>query len=455
MNHLLARGENPRFIRVLDVRAPTRVDLTTGLATQVDFRICDISDEQAVRSAFEAPWPQSRSEKEGEEGDRDDGNENVNKSTELPELTVFHTAANIRFYERVWWLVPLSTAVNVRGTQHLLDAARSVGASIFVSTSSGSICIRRSRFLLWPWETEPPYFVQEINDSDDLIPKQHNHFFSNYAYTKRLGEALVRGADKTPSSGGRVLRTGSLRPGNGVYGPGGDVLLGAALVREFNPTWIGNIVQNFVYVENASLAHLCYEERLLSSSSADKVSGKAYCIADDGPPPTYGDVYHALSVLTEGRVFFPELSATIMFVISHVIEALYLARQYLLRMPLPKFFQPLVRIIAPQLPGDMLNLQPSLFALVGVHTLFDDSNARRELGYKPQWTTLQGVCALVADFESNGRVAEARQRSGGGIGLGLGMTGLWRPRRVPTPKPKDVSIDLDFQAVSGVQHKVE
>ncbi|EJD05372.1 NAD-binding protein [Fomitiporia mediterranea MF3/22] len=394
--HLLQRGEHPRRIRVLDIRSPTRQDLTTGAARLVDFRICDISDEDAVHAAFSAPWPES----------------NENDGSEDPdEITVFHTAATIRFYERVWSLVPFSAAVNVRGTQHIIDAARSIGASVLISTSSGSISLQRSRFWLWPWEEAPPYFVQIIDDDDKLIPKHHENFFSNYAYTKRLGEALVRGADKLPSKRGKILRTGSIRPGNGVYGPGGDILLGATLVREINPSWIGTIVQNFVYVENASLAHLCYEQRLLTPPKhlSDDIGGQAFCVADEGPPPSYGNVYHALSILSHGRVTYPTLSPTLMLFISHIIEFMYLSRQFLLSLstlPTPLHLLSYLTYLVPRLPAEALNLQPSLFALVMVHMIFSDTRARSPsmLNYKPQWTTLQGVCTLVDSFDCKVRI---------------------------------------------------
>lgn len=68
-----------------------------------------------------------------------------------------------------------------------------------------------------------------INDDDALLPKRHEDFFSNYAVTKREAERRVRAADKS-TSGKTVLRTGCIRPGNGVYGPGGDMLCGASLI---------------------------------------------------------------------------------------------------------------------------------------------------------------------------------------------------------------------------------
>src|SRR6202034_543002 len=160
--HLLQRGEDPRKIRVLDIRLPTRSELT-GLARDVTFLKVDISDARAVEEAFKAPWPTG--------------------SAQGPQkqVTVFHTAANIRFYERSASPLPYSAKVNINGTQNVIDAARSIGASIMVYTSSGSVCIRNSHFWLWPWEKQPKYFVQVVDDDDRLTMKPPEAFFSNYA----------------------------------------------------------------------------------------------------------------------------------------------------------------------------------------------------------------------------------------------------------------------------------
>ncbi|THH15245.1 hypothetical protein EW146_g5202 [Bondarzewia mesenterica] len=307
VRHLLDRGEDPECIRVLDLRLPTRKDLTIGRATEVDFRLVDISDKVAVDAAFHAPWPTAASDHSDESS---------------LETTVFHTAANIRFYERHPDLLHLSDKVNVQGTENIISAARSINTSVLVYTSSGSISVRRTKFWLWPWQKEPDYFVQAITDDDTLIPKRHEHFFSNYAASKVKAERLVRAADRSPTVSGTVLRTGCIRPGNGIYGPGGDILCGSYLVRQVNPTWIGNILQNFVYVENGSLAHLCYERRLIDivqGASNPDIGGQAFCITDAGPPVTYGDVYTTLNTLTDGLTVFPELSATGMLLLSHLL----------------------------------------------------------------------------------------------------------------------------------------
>ncbi|SJL12936.1 uncharacterized protein ARMOST_16370 [Armillaria ostoyae] len=208
---LLRRGEDPKRIRILDIRPPKRLDLLEGKAKGVKFLQVDIGDKIAVDAAFSEPWP-----------DNDES-----------PISVFNTAANIRFYERHASLIPLSAKVNIQEAENIIDACRKAGASVLVHTSSASVSVHSSCFLLWPWQEEPKHFVQVINDDDELIPKTHKDFFSNYGYPKRQAGVLVRGANDADG-----LRTGCLRPGNGIFGAGGDMLCGAYLVRKSNPTWI-------------------------------------------------------------------------------------------------------------------------------------------------------------------------------------------------------------------------
>ncbi|KAJ7779567.1 hypothetical protein B0H14DRAFT_2961945 [Mycena olivaceomarginata] len=399
---LLERGEDPRRIRVLDIRAPVRNDLITR-GKDIDFIMTDISDAAAVDAAFDAPWPDE---------------ENSGPS---PQITVFHTAANIRFYEKSELLLPNSAKVNVTGTQNIINAARRVGATALVYTSSGSVSVRSTRFLLWPWETEPPFFVQAINEDDAIIPRRHSDFFSNYAATKIAAERRVRAADKTASRDG-VLRTGCIRPGNGVFGPGGDMLCGAYLVRKVNPTWMNSVVQNFVYVENAAVAHLLYEQRLIEHSNGSEnpdIGGQAFVIADPGPPPSYGDVYLVLSTLSEGETIFPFLSPTLMLFISYLIGYYYLSRSWLVAAGY-HLAQKL-----PALTSDIVNLQPSLFNLVNVHLIFDDSRARLPpekggLGYKGAWTTFEGLHKTV-DEHKLGALRSEQRSDVAGISFGFGL----------------------------------
>ncbi|KAG1902361.1 3-beta hydroxysteroid dehydrogenase/isomerase family-domain-containing protein [Suillus fuscotomentosus] len=430
---LLQRGEDPKKIRILDIRTPTRSDLRTGLAAQVAFFKVDISNAKAVDDAFQAPWPDS------------------DLSDTEPEVTVFHTAANMRFYERHLALLPRSSKVNHEGTQNVIHAARSIGVTVLVYTSSGSISVRRSRFWLWPWEKRPKHFVQVINDDDNLIPKYHDHFFSNYAASKILGQRAVRAADGS-RSGEKILRTGCIRPGNGVFGPGGDLICGAYLIRKYNYTWVANIMQSFVYVENCALAHLCYEARLLETArggSNPDLGGQAFTITDTGPPVTYSDIYVGLTTLAP-ETTFTEMSPTCMLFISQIIEVLYLSRTFLTMSSLP-MRRALAHFI-PNIVGDTINLQPSLFALVSVHLIFDDSRARLPpekggLGYHGPFTTLEGLCRTAEEHFKAGENGEGISNSGG---ISLDFFGLFKARKEMTQMnkmEKRISDRLHVEAV--------
>jgi nucleoside-diphosphate-sugar epimerase len=362
----------------------------------------DMTDGPALEAAFKAPWPTP-----------------PNSSRKQPEteITVFHTAANIRFYERHEEFFDRSTRVNVLGTQNVINASHAAGATVLVYTSSGSVGVHSTRFLRWPWEDQPKRFVQVINDDDSILPKEHMDFFSNYAASKIRAERLVRAADKTPTGerGRELLRTGCIRPGNGVFGPRGDMLCGAYLVRKNNPTWINSVVQSFSYVENCAAAHLCYEARLidlLEGSTNPDIGGQAFCIADPGTTPTYGDVYTTLETLTGGECHFPVLSPTAMLIFSHVIEAYYRAHHALLSKGW-KF-----ATLLPAVQGDIINLQPALFALTSVHLIFDDSRARLApekggLGYSGAWTTMEGLHRTVEEHQSGVGRSEMRSDSAG------------------------------------------
>ena len=399
----MERGEDPRNIRILDIRPPSRRDLRTGAAQQVAFLQVDVSDAAALFEAFKAPWPDTA-------GDQ--------------EITVFHTAANIRFYERHIQLLPRSTQVNYNGTLNVINASKEIGANTLIYTSSASISVRRARFWLWPWESQPPFFVQVYDDNDSHLPKQHNHFFSNYAVSKLSAETAVRAADKSPTTKSHTLRTGCIRPGNGAFGPGGDLICGAYLVRKQNPTWIPNILQSFVYVENCALAHLCYEQRLVElerGSTNPDIGGQAFTITDTGPPITYGDIYTALTTLDK-ETTFQIFSPTFMLLVSHIIELLYVPKS-LLSSSNSQILRALANIM-PTLSGDVVNLQPPIFALTTIHLIFDDSRARLPpakggLGYHGPYTSLKGVCKTADEYSKSDKNGEERSVELGGVSFGF------------------------------------
>lgn len=161
--------------------------------TAASFVKTDVTDPASIRAALATPWPS-------------------HSSTEA-DITLFHTAANIRASERDKRLLDLSTKVNVEGTRNMLDAAKEAGnISIFIYTSSSSVGVQNTRFLLWPWERQPKHMVQYMSDSDPInSPRPHAEYTGNYSYSKHLADQLVRDADMDLTSTGRPFRTGALR----------------------------------------------------------------------------------------------------------------------------------------------------------------------------------------------------------------------------------------------------
>jgi nucleoside-diphosphate-sugar epimerase len=400
VNHLLARGENPKDIRILDIRAPTRSDLTNGPGKHVEFVPTDITDEESVIASFTKPWPSA--------------------ALQGADITVFCTAANIRFYEKHPALLPLSVKVNVTGVENVIKGSLACGATILISTSSGSVGVRSTRFLLAPWESEPKFFTQVIRDNTKETMRSHHTFFSNYGYTKMIGEVRVLAADKSSGASGKILRTGAIRPGNGVYGVGGDQTLEMYLKNpDARATWIPNTVQHFISAENCSLAHLRYEQRLVELVGGTRnpdIGGRSFIVTDAGPPIAYGDCYRVAEILSEERVKFQVLSPSLMLLFAHVVQAYYLTIHFLSQST--NIFLRTAGTFLPKVPPLIVTLQPSLWNLVNVHLIFDSSDARARpeaggLGYKPLWTSLEGLCQVVLDYQT-GRVVDHAHTSGQG-----------------------------------------
>ncbi|KAL3463807.1 hypothetical protein BJX64DRAFT_276229 [Aspergillus heterothallicus] len=384
ISHLVARGESAAAIRTLDINPPSRELLDLG----VTFVKTNITDPVAVQSAFLQPWPAALAG--------------------LP-LTVFHSAAVIRPAERHQAFLPLSRKVNVGGTVNVLEAAKKAGATCFISTSSGSVGIRRARFWIAPWEKIPEHFVQVVSDATEL-PKEHDHFFGNYPVTKLEAEGIVRAADDLESG----FRTGCIRPANGIYGIGDEsstsissmyLRLGGA------PTWLSPTIQNFVNAENVSIAHLLYEQRLIEHtripSSLPNIGGQSFIVTDPNPAISFGDMYLLLSTLATTPIRFPAIPPLPMLMLSHVFEWYILLRH---------FYLPWL----PRPTNEILQLQPALFAVSNPHVVIDDSRARKSpeqggLGYEPPLTSLEGLCKQLEYWN---RVA-AERGAAAMVGKGL------------------------------------
>ncbi|KAI2614018.1 NAD(P)-binding protein [Hypoxylon fragiforme] len=376
--HLLERGQSPESIRIVDFRKPERPDMTTGLAARVDFAQADITSAPATSAAFTKPWPASVST--------------------LP-LTVFHTAAIIRPSERLLATYAPVKRVNIDGVQHVLAASQRARASVLVATSSGSIAAvpvdywGSSPFSRRWW---PRHFWQAVDEADFERPvRAHGRFFGNYAHAKAVGERLVSEAN-APG-----LRTGIVRPANGVYGCShNDVLVGPLLCAGTCPTWIPNVVENFVHTGHVSLAHLDFEAALLKGEGEGeggempKCAGRPFVVTDDGPPLMFCDLYRLLTCTAGTR--FVYLQPALMLVIAYVVEFFDWASR-----------MPVLGWIVPRPRGELARLQPPIFT-AATHLIASDEAARRSvedggIGYKPVYNSLEGICQQVLEWNAANR----------------------------------------------------
>jgi len=399
VNQLLTRGEDPKNIRILDIRAPTRRDLTQGPGKLVEFIQTDVSDKESVIAAFTKPWPP--------------------EAVQDANITVFSTAANIRFYETHPALLPLSAKVNVTGPENVIKGSLACGATILIFTSSGSIGVRSTKFLLAPWEPQPKFFTQILRDGTQDPVRPHSTFSSNYAYTKMVGELRILAADRSTGTGGKVLRTGAIRPSS-IYGVGGDQIIEMRLKKpETRVAWNPTTVQPFISVENCSLAHLCYEQRLLELENGARnpdIGGRSFVVTDAGPPIAYDDCHRVLETLAEGNLKVHLVSSSLMLLFAHIVRGYYLATYFLSNSPNIVFRT--AGGFMPRLPSLIASFQPCLWNVTSTHVIYDASNARARpeaggLGYEPLWTSLEGLCQLVLDYQS-GRVVDHVHTSGGG-----------------------------------------
>ncbi|KAI1811797.1 dehydrogenase-like protein [Poronia punctata] len=371
--HLLARGEAPESIRIVDFRPVERADMKSGAAARVDFAQADITSPSGTQAAFDKPWPPS--------------------VAELP-LTVFHTAAFISPGERTLGTYGRIKSVNIDGTQNVMDAARNAGATIFIATSSASVAHRPAGYWGNPFRRWPKNYFQLIDESDfDKPLRSRSEYFGNYPITKAIAERMVCEANSDH------FRTGTIRPANAIYGSSnGDQVVGLILRNKGSQSWMPNIVQNFVHSGHVSLGHLAFEAALLRKQMP-KCAGRPFVVTDEGAPPRYDDVYRLCELTAETPTKITYLPPAPMLILAHVVELFAIAS----RMPVLKWIVP-----APK--GMLAILQPGVFHaslhLVATDKAAQESVEKGGLGLKHVTTTLQGMCQQVLDW--NNEQASAR-----------------------------------------------
>lgn len=159
------------------------------------------------------------------------------------------------------------------------------------------------------------------------------------------------------------------------------------------PSWFPGMTISCAHVENVSLAHLLYEQALLTPDT--RCGGKSFVITDSGPPVQYCDVFTLLQTLVPGYKI-TSLSPVMMLMLAHCIEFYCVS---LVRWPI-------LQSILPPLPPLVQLLQPAGFRSCNVHQVSASQGASRSfqdggLGYRGLCTTLEGMCQQI--IEKDGR----------------------------------------------------
>lgn len=261
---------------------------------------------------------------------------------------VFHVAAKAG----AWGGFHEYFDTNVRGTWNVIAACRMNRVRTLVYTSTPSVAHRGTRA------------VQGGNE-ETALPA--DRFKAWYPATKRVAEEHVLAANSS------TLSTVALRP-RLIWGPGDNHLLPRLIARAKagKLKFIGdglNLVDT-TYIDNATQAHLDAFEALHGNSKA-ACGGKAYFISN-GEPKAIADIVNSL--LRAAGI--PSVTQLVPYRAAYTVGALLELAHALL----PLKGEPLMtRFLAEQL---------------STPHYYDISAAKRDFGYEPKISILEGLRQL-------------------------------------------------------------
>jgi nucleoside-diphosphate-sugar epimerase len=242
---------------------------------------------------------------------------------------------------------------NVRGTNHVLAACRMNGIRTLVYTSTPSVTHRAT---------------QPVVGGNEKNAPPADGFKAWYPATKRVAEEHVLGAND------KELATVALRP-RLIWGPGDNQLLPRLVDRASKGRlrFVGD-GQNKIdttYIDNAAQAHLDAFDALHGKSDA-RCAGKAYFISN-GEPKSVAEIVNGLLRAAGAPTVDKTLPFRAAYVLGGALETLYTV----LRL---KGEPPMTRFLAEQL---------------STTHFYDISAARRDFGYQPKVSILEGLKQLA------------------------------------------------------------
>jgi len=319
---LKARGDQ---VIVLDLAPECPVE-------GVDYRRVDITDKAAVNEACRGV------------------------DTVIHNASIVHTKQNKQ--DVVW-------AVNLGGTENMLEAAEQNGVARFIYISSGSVV----------------YEGKDIENGDESLPYSAVSQ-APYADSKIAAEKVALAAN---GKGG--MATCALRP-HVVFGPGDNRFMPALLAKGRNGqlrVQIGRGVwlSDYTYVSNMTDAVLLADEALAKDGLNSVAAGQAYFITNGEPMPFWDFIRKVAA-----RLGFPPIKYTAPKSLVYAIAA--------------------VKEGIDTLKGGTLNAEDGLtrFAIryMCTHHYFSIEKARRDLGYNPAVSVDEGIERTCQHLEAIGEV---------------------------------------------------
>ncbi|XP_053312951.1 3 beta-hydroxysteroid dehydrogenase/Delta 5--_4-isomerase-like [Spea bombifrons] len=267
---------------------------------------------------------------------------------------VIHTAAIIDTVGKI--NKETLMAINVTGTERLLEACVRNNVRYFIYTSSVEVVGPNTR-------------GDPITDGHEEQLYDSNLSFS-YGQSKRLAEQKVLKANGRALKDGGTLVTCSLRPMY-IYGEGSQflelhldqaILNGGVFLRQSRK----EALVNPVYVGNVAWAHVQAARAMRDPDKAQEIGGNFYYISDDTPHLSYSDFNHVLGQeLGLGVESRPALPYPLLYYVALLLEVLsFLAK------PFVRFVPPFTR---------------HLVVLLNTHFTFSYRKARKDLGYEPRY----------------------------------------------------------------------
>ena len=276
---------------------------------------------------------------------------------------VFHVASppplsnNVKLFE----------AVNVNGTQNVVDACLSQGVGRLVFTSSASVV----------------YEGSNQAGADESLPYPAK-FRDDYCRTKAEAEQIVIKAGKEHAG---KLSTVCVRP-HGIFGPCDPLLL--PKVAEVGRTGKNKValgdaenIVDYTYVGNVVHGHMLAAQAATPGSPA---SGKLYFITNDEPLPFWsfmGKVLIGLGYAPQSlRLPYP-----LMLAAANVLAAI---------------------VSCLKIVGVKLNptFNPSVVQIACTHHWYKCDAAKKDLGYSPVWD-LESALLLTLESFPELRTADA------------------------------------------------